>query len=78
MDGVTLTFEPDALREVAKQAISQKTGARGLRSILERAMLSVMFDAPDETDLAEIVMTVETIRDGAPPTRIARSSRASA
>jgi ATP-dependent protease Clp ATPase subunit len=41
-------------------------------------MLSVMFDAPDETDLAEIVMTVETIRDGAPPTRIARSSRASA
>ena len=78
MDGVALTFEPDALREVARQAIAQKTGARGLRSILERAMLSVMYDAPDETDLAEIVMTVETIRDGAPPTRIARSSAASA
>ena len=78
MDGVALTFEPEALREVARQAIAQKTGARGLRSILERAMLSVMYDAPDETDLAEIVMTVETIRDGAPPTRIARSSAASA
>ena len=78
MDGVTLTFEADALREVARQAIAQKTGARGLRSILERAMLSVMFDAPDEPELAEIVMTLETIRDGAPPVRVSRSDAASA
>jgi ATP-dependent Clp protease ATP-binding subunit ClpX len=72
MDGIELTFDEGSLLEVARAAIAQKTGARGLRSILEAAMLQVMFDAPDEDALAEIIVTAETIRDGAPPRRVHR------
>ena len=46
MDGSKLTFEDEALRLIAKEAIQRKTGARGLRSILERIMRNVMFEVP--------------------------------
>ena len=48
MDGVDLEFEPDALREVAKTAMERKTGARGLRSVIEKTMMDVMYEAPQE------------------------------
>jgi len=47
MDGATLDFTPEALSEIAKQALIQETGARGLRSIIEKMLLETMFDVPD-------------------------------
>ena len=70
IDGVELTFTPDALTAVAEAALGQKTGARGLRAILENAMLQIMYDAPGDELLREIVITEDTIRDGAAPTLI--------
>lgn len=56
LDGVKLTITPDGLREIAKMAVARKTGARGLRSILEKLLLQPMFDAPEKADLKEIVL----------------------
>ena len=57
MDGVTLTFEDSALKKIAELAISRKTGARGLRAILEEIMLDLMYDIPSRDDVAEIIIT---------------------
>ncbi|HSP20816.1 MAG TPA: ATP-dependent protease ATP-binding subunit ClpX [Planococcus sp. (in: firmicutes)] len=67
LDGVQLTFEPDALVEIAKLAIERKTGARGLRSIIENTMLDVMFDLPSREDIVECVITKETITEKVQP-----------
>jgi ATP-dependent Clp protease ATP-binding subunit ClpX len=66
MDGVKLTFEEDAIREIAKQAITRKCGARGLRAIIEDAMLDTMFDLPGMTDISECVITPESVNGGKP------------
>ena len=63
MDGVELTFEKDALRELAKAALKRKTGARGLRAEMERLMMDVMFDAPGNADMKKVVVTKETIKE---------------
>lgn len=68
MDGVELTFEDDALEEIAKKAISRKTGARGLRSIIEMLMLDVMYEMPSREDVKECIITKETVVDNTPPT----------
>lgn len=65
-DGVKLVFEPDALSEIAKIAVARKTGARGLRSILEDLMIDVMYDLPGRTDISKCVITAETVRSGKP------------
>jgi ATP-dependent Clp protease ATP-binding subunit ClpX len=57
MDGVELEFTPDALRELAAQAIKKGTGARALRSLLERLMLDVMYDVPGNSDIAGVKIT---------------------
>ena len=62
MEGVELTFTNDALDAVAELALQKKTGARGLRSILEKCMLNLMFDVPSSTGMKEIVITAEVIR----------------
>ncbi len=67
MDGVELSFEEDALRAVAKEAIDRKTGARGLRAILEDVMLDVMFDIPSRDDVVACHVAAATIRKEAPP-----------
>ena len=67
LDGVKLTFEPGALVEIAKLAIERKTGARGLRSIIENIMLEVMFDLPSREDIVECVITKETVADSVQP-----------
>ncbi|MFC3211858.1 MULTISPECIES: ATP-dependent protease ATP-binding subunit ClpX [Planomicrobium] len=67
LDGVELTFEDEALVEIAKLAIERKTGARGLRSIIENVMLDVMFDLPSREDIVECVITKETITDKVQP-----------
>ncbi|MEI4769385.1 ATP-dependent protease ATP-binding subunit ClpX [Psychrobacillus sp. FJAT-51614] len=67
LDNVKLTFEDDALEEIAKQAIERKTGARGLRSIIENIMLDVMFELPSREDIVECVITKETITEKVSP-----------
>ena len=66
MDGIRLTFEEDAIRCIAKQAIDRKCGARGLRAIIEDAMLDTMFDLPGMTDINECVITKEAVNGGKP------------
>ncbi len=61
MDGVELEFERDALVEVARLAIERKTGARGLRAILEDVMLDIMFDIPSRSDVRRCVITKDVI-----------------
>jgi ATP-dependent Clp protease ATP-binding subunit ClpX len=70
LDDVELEFEQDALVEIAKLAIERKTGARGLRSIIEATMLDVMFELPSRDDIKKCIITAETIRDKAEPTLI--------
>ncbi|AWT26684.1 ATP-dependent Clp protease ATP-binding subunit ClpX [Corynebacterium provencense] len=67
MDGVRLTFEDDALRAVAAKALERETGARGLRSIVEDVLLPVMFSIPDDKDTGEVIITGESVREGAEP-----------
>ncbi len=67
LDNVKLTFEDEALVEIAKQAIDRKTGARGLRSIIENVMLDVMFELPSREDIVECVLTKETILEQGKP-----------
>ena len=74
MDEVKLTFTDDALKAIAEEALRRKTGARGLRSIIERIMLDVMFDAPSRKDLEECIVTKESIIDGKAPQLKLRSS----
>jgi ATP-dependent Clp protease ATP-binding subunit ClpX len=66
MDGVKLTFEEEAVREIAKQAITRKCGARGLRAIIEDAMLDTMFDLPGMTEINECVITRDSVTGGKP------------
>jgi ATP-dependent Clp protease ATP-binding subunit ClpX len=67
LDDVELEFEPDALVEIAKLAIERKTGARGLRSIIEATMLDVMFELPSRDDIKKCIITAETITEKAQP-----------
>lgn len=67
LDNVKLTFEDEALLEIAKLAIDRKTGARGLRSIIESLMLDVMYELPSREDIVECVITKETVTDNAQP-----------
>lgn len=74
MDDVKLTFTEDALKAIAEEALRRKTGARGLRSIIERIMLDVMFDAPSRKDVEECIVTKESVVDGKAPQLKLRSS----
>ncbi|NLX69942.1 MAG: ATP-dependent Clp protease ATP-binding subunit ClpX [Clostridiales bacterium] len=67
MDGVTLEFEEEALRVIAKRAIERKTGARGLKAILEDIMLNVMFDIPSRNDIEKCIITKDTILNNSDP-----------
>jgi ATP-dependent Clp protease ATP-binding subunit ClpX len=75
LDGVHLTFEPQSLRAAARAALDQKCGARGLRSILESAMLQIMYDAPNDPTIAEIVVTAGVI-EGTEQPRVVRRREA--
>ncbi len=66
MDGITLEFEDAALSRVADMAIERKTGARGLRSIIEKTLKDVMFDAPSDNTITKIVITKEAVEGGKP------------
>ncbi len=74
LDGVELEFEHEALIEVAKEAIARKTGARGLRAILENVMLDIMYEIPSRTDVKKCIITKEVICDKQPPVLITESA----
>ncbi|CAM3933228.1 ATP-dependent protease ATP-binding subunit ClpX [Lederbergia lenta] len=67
LDSVELEFEEEALQEIAKKAIERKTGARGLRSIIETILLDVMFDLPSRDDIKKCIITKETVLEEKAP-----------
>mgnify|MGYP001626177613 CR=1 FL=1 len=67
VDGIDLEFTEDALREIAKEAIKRKTGARGLRAIIEDLMLDVMYEAPNQKTLKKVVIDKDVVLKNKPP-----------
>ncbi|MBQ8651012.1 MAG: ATP-dependent Clp protease ATP-binding subunit ClpX [Alphaproteobacteria bacterium] len=67
MNGVKLTFKKDALKAIVQQAIEKKTGARGLRSIIENLLLDIMFDIPDNKKAKEIIIDEKVVRQQRQP-----------
>lgn len=67
MEGAVLEISPSALHAIAKKALARKTGARGLRSILERVLLDVMYDLPDQKNVIKVVINEGTITKGDKP-----------
>lgn len=70
VDGVKLTITDDGLQEIAKLAVARKTGARGLRSILEKILMQPMFEAPDKEGLSEIVIDKDVVLGTKAPVEI--------
>ena len=69
-DNIELVFTDDGLWEIAQKALERETGARGLRSIIETALLDVMFELPSRKDVSKCVITKETITKGLKPTLV--------
>ncbi|MBL8066124.1 MAG: ATP-dependent Clp protease ATP-binding subunit ClpX [Chthonomonadaceae bacterium] len=67
LDGVALDFEPDALSEIAVEALRRKTGARALRSIIEQIMLEVMYEVPSNDEVKKVVVPAGVISEGVKP-----------
>ena len=67
MEGVKLTITEEALKAIAKKAIERKTGARGLRAIMEENLLQIMYDIPDKKNVSEIIITDKVINENAEP-----------
>jgi ATP-dependent Clp protease ATP-binding subunit ClpX len=67
MEGVDLEFTPDSLKELARLAIKKQTGARALRSLLEKLMLDVMFEVPSDSDILGVQITPEVVRGESKP-----------
>ena len=70
MDGVELVVEEDAIGAIADMAIARKTGARGLRGIMEKIMNNVMYELPSRKDVVKCIITRETVQDGREPVLI--------
>jgi len=75
MEEVELEFTPEALREIATIAITQKTGARGLRAIMEKKMISIMYDIPEIKNLKQCLITKEYIDGEKEPTYIFQNKK---
>lgn len=75
MDGVDLAFDPDAVRAIAHKAIELKTGARGLRSIVEDCMLDTMFDTPTDKTVRKVIITEDSILKGTNPIVIKKEEK---
>jgi ATP-dependent Clp protease ATP-binding subunit ClpX len=72
MEGVDLEIRPNGLKAIAKKALARKTGARGLRSILEQALIDTMFDLPNTSNVEKVVVDEATIEDNKPPLLVYR------
>lgn len=78
MEGVKLTITEDALKAIAKKAIERKTGARGLRAIMEDNLLELMYDIPDKKDVEEIIINDEVINDHKEPVFVLKKAEKTA
>ncbi len=78
MDGVELEVRPSALAAIARKALKRKTGARGLRSIMENALIDTMFDLPTMDGVAKVVIDEHIVEEGAKPLLVYREQKASA
>ncbi|MBW3660469.1 MAG: ATP-dependent Clp protease ATP-binding subunit ClpX [Gemmatimonadetes bacterium] len=67
MENVTLTFQREAVQAIAERSVARKTGARGLRAVVEETMLEIMFEIPSRSDIEEVVVTRETVIEKKPP-----------
>jgi ATP-dependent Clp protease ATP-binding subunit ClpX len=67
LEGIRLTFDPEAVAAIARKALERGTGARGLRAVLEDVMRDVMYDVPSREDVREVVITRESVMDTIPP-----------
>jgi ATP-dependent Clp protease ATP-binding subunit ClpX len=76
LEDVRLTFKQDALLAVAQKALKRGTGARGLRAILEKVMIDIMYDLPGREDVTEVVITGECILEGQTPLLVTEPQRA--
>ena len=74
MEGVDLEVRPGALKAIARKALARKTGARGLRSIVEQALIDTMFDLPSASNVEKVVVDESTIDDGKPPLLVYREA----
>ena len=67
LEGVKLSFKENAIKEIANKAINKKTGARGLRSILENILLKTMFDLPGQTNVQEVIVDSGAVKGQSQP-----------
>jgi ATP-dependent Clp protease ATP-binding subunit ClpX len=74
MEGVDLEIRPNALRAIAKKALQRKTGARGLRSILEQSLIDTMFELPNTANVDKVVVDESTIEENKPPLLVYREA----
>jgi ATP-dependent Clp protease ATP-binding subunit ClpX len=74
MEGAELEVRPDALRAIAKKALARKTGARGLRSILEQSLIDTMFELPNSSNVEKVVVEEATIDENKPPLLVYREA----
>ena len=72
MEGVELEIRPSALKAIAQKALKRKTGARGLRSILELALIDTMYELPNQTNVVKVVIDELTIIENKPPLMVYR------
>lgn len=77
MDGITLEFQPQSLKLIAQQALEQKTGARGLRGIVETILLDMMYDLPSKKGIAKVIITEEVVSKGTAPMMLTSNERTS-
>ena len=75
LDNVTLEFEPEAINLIVDKAIERKTGARGLRSIIEEIMRDIMFEIPSNPNIEKCIITKETVKNGEAPRLVINNNR---
>ena len=67
IEGAKLSFKDNAIKEIAEKAISKKTGARGLRSILENILLKIMYDLPSQENVEEVIIDISAVKGHSQP-----------
>ena len=67
MDGVALEFQPDALESIADLTLEKHTGARGLRAIMEKTLLPIMYEIPSDTKITKVIITKGCVVNGEKP-----------
>ena len=75
LDGVELVLTDDALEAAAEDALKHKTGARGLRTVLEDCLLDVMYEIPSRTDVRKVVVTAESIEGRMKPLLLSKNEQ---